>query len=76
MPELFGRLTILDKRDRTLMTLGENRGLPTHRPNWPNELQTEPGLFTAPHSCAIDLQGDIYVVEWRVGGRIIKLEKQ
>lgn len=74
VPELFGRLTILDQQDHLSLSLGENQALATERPNFPNEMQTVPGLFCSPHSCAIDPHGNIYVVEWRVGGRIIKLE--
>ncbi|MEM1212836.1 MAG: hypothetical protein AAGI68_11125 [Planctomycetota bacterium] len=45
---------------------------------YPNVAGTEhlkPGLFNAPHGIAVSPTGDIYVTEWIVGGRIIKLAK-
>lgn len=76
VPELLGRLTILDGQDRELAVLGENRDLRTDQPGWANDTPIKPGFFNAPHSCAIDHLGHIYVVEWRTGGRIIKLERK
>ena len=35
----------------------------------------EPGKFNSPHGMAVDGQGNLYVAEWLIGGRFIKLEK-
>lgn len=46
--------------------------------DWPDVDRAEhikPGVFNSPHGVAAAPNGDIYVVEWIVGGRITKLEK-
>ncbi len=35
-----------------------------------------PGIFNSPHGACFAPNGDIYTVEWIIGGRITKLEKQ
>ena len=43
---------------------------------WPNNrAQVVEGKFNSPHSAATDVHGNIYVVEWFTGGRVIKLER-
>jgi hypothetical protein len=74
VPELEGRLTILDSHNRVLARIGEHPQLDTSRPGWPQITPIESGRFIAPHSCAMDATGAIYVVEWRAGGRIVRLE--
>jgi hypothetical protein len=75
IPDLFGRITIVDKNDRFIAHLGENAGI-EKQPGWPNlpADQVVAGKFNSPHSAAVAANGDIFVVEWIVGGRIIKLE--
>jgi len=34
----------------------------------------EPGRFSSPHGMAVDAQGNLYIAEWLIGGRFIKLE--
>jgi len=74
VPELFARLSILDEHDRLIAHLGENAAAPKIKgwPNLPAE-QIRPGQFNSPHGMAVDAAGNLYVVEWIVGGRIIKL---
>ena len=67
------RLTILDPEDRVVATLGENDQVCT-RTGFPNDRSlVEPGRFVTPHSVAADAAGNVYVVEWIIGGRITKL---
>ena len=33
----------------------------------------EPGKFNSPHGMAVDARGNLYVAEWQIGGRSIKL---
>ncbi len=76
VPELNARLAVLDEDDRLVCYLGENEAICSH-PEWPNvpaNLITA-GKFNSPHGMATDGKGNLYVVEWIVGGRITKLEK-
>jgi hypothetical protein len=75
VPELLARVTILDGDDRPVAHLGANEevckidGWPNHDPSL-----IEPGKFNSPHGAAADADGNIYVVEWIIGGRITKLK--
>lgn len=80
VPQLFGRVDVLDKDDRVVAMLGDN-GFATTLPGWPNHNTTghperiQPGKFNSPHGACFAPNGDIYVVEWIIGGRITKLRK-
>jgi DNA-binding beta-propeller fold protein YncE len=83
IPDLYGRVTILDKNDQLIMHLGDSApfdlpGTPNeHIPDWPNlpRERQSPGQFIAPHAACVDSRGDIYVGEWVLGGRLTKLVK-
>ena len=82
--ELRARLAVLDKDDNLLCYLGENERV-CSVDGWPNNRNAngelvptnllEPGKFNSPHGMAVDAQGNLYVAEWLIGGRFIKLEK-
>ena len=82
--ELRARLAVLDKDDNLLCYLGENERV-CSVDGWPNNRNAngelvptnllEPGKFNSPHGIAVDAQGNLYVAEWLIGGRFIKLEK-
>lgn len=76
VPELFARITILDREDKLVCHLGSQEDVVKVK-GWPNlpKGQIHAGLFNSPHGIAADPSGNIYVVEWIVGGRIIKLAK-
>ncbi len=80
VPELFARVDILDKNDNLAAVLGDN-GYVTTQPGWPNHNRTghperiQPGRFNSPHAATFAPNGDIYVVEWILGGRITKLAR-
>jgi hypothetical protein len=74
IPDLQGRITILNKENKLIAHLGEanpeNRG----------KFQTPPekwkdGEFTAPHGAAWDSKGNAYVEDWNVAGRVTKLAR-
>ena len=77
--ELRGsRIAILDTDDNLLGYLGENTGAFKMLDGWPNVPHEilEPGRFNSPHGIAVDPDGNIYVAEWLIGGRINKLVKK
>jgi len=77
IPELFARLTILDAHDNLVCYLGENEEVVgvAGWPNHPAEMIV-PGKFNSPHGMAADHAGNLFVVEWILGGRITKLARQ
>lgn len=81
--ELFARLAVIGPDDELICYLGEN-GEACKRPGWPNAVDAdnhpvrttdlEPGRFNSPHGLAVDADGNLYVAEWLIGGRMVKLE--
>ena len=76
IPELYARVTLLDETDTVLGHMGAHEDIVDHV-DWPNvpENRLEPGVFNSPHDAAFDEEGNLYVVEWIVGGRITKLQR-
>ena len=82
--ELKARLTIVDLDDRPVAYLADNEQ-ESDVPGWPNNLDQngnsiatsllEPGKFNSPHGMAVDANGNIYVAEWLIGGRFVRLTK-
>jgi hypothetical protein len=79
--ELNARVAILDKDGGLVSYEGEN-GEVTSRPGWPNAIDargnvvappTEAGRFNSPHGLTVDADGRIYVAEWLLGGRHVRL---
>ena len=82
--DLESRLTVLGPQDQVLGHLGSDdeaavrAGFPNdldhaHRPVRPSGLR--PGLFNSPHGLAADTDGHLYVSEFLIGGRLVKLER-
>ena len=76
IPELRARVTILDQADRLVGYLGDNEAV-CDQQGWPNHPAhlIEAGKFNSPHGIAADQAGNLYVVEWIIGGRLTKLER-
>ncbi len=82
--ELHARLAVLGPDDELIGYLGDN-GEVCNLPGWPNGVdahehpkrmpQLRPGLFNSPHGLAADADGHLYVAEWLIGGRTIKLAR-
>jgi hypothetical protein len=76
VPDLHGRVTLLDRDNAILEHLGDS-----HAPDWNNPLRTKPreefipGQFICPHGACFDSEGNIFVVEWVEVGRVTKLRK-
>ena len=73
VPDLHGRLVILDKSNTIIAVLGHNSD-PKKRVNFnvPQEQWIE-GVFSGTHGSYWDKDGNLYVQDWNVAGRIIKL---
>jgi hypothetical protein len=72
--DLVGRVTILDAKDKPILVLGEGAPQDKLATN-----QVAPELWTkdrffAPHSVCADREGNLFVMDWNVHGRISKLE--
>ncbi len=75
IPDLTGRITILDKDNKLVAHLGANSD-PTIAGKNPVEPEKwKDGEFTAPHCARWDDQGNMYVLDWNKFGRITKLKK-
>jgi hypothetical protein len=75
------RVTVLDGDDRLVEHVGANPTAP-ERDGWPNDRDEDDnlvrpllaqGAFNSPHTLAADSEGNLYVTEWLVGGRLTKL---
>jgi hypothetical protein len=73
VPDLHGRLVILDKSNKIVATIGENKD-PKQRMNYriPQNKWIE-GVFAGTHGSYWDKDGNLYVQDWNVAGRIMKL---
>jgi len=76
VPDLHGRVTLLDRNNAIVAHLGDSNA-----PTWNNPLRTKPrdqfipGQFICPHGACFDRDGNIFVVEWVEVGRVTKLRK-
>jgi len=76
IPDLRGRVVIADENDQLVQVLGENPDV-WEKEGWPNNRENfGPGQFNSPHDATFDHEGNVYVVEWVTGGRILKLRRQ
>jgi hypothetical protein len=73
VPDLHGRVVILDKTNTIIAVLGHNPD-PTKGRNFniPQDQWVE-GLFSGTHGSYWDKDGNLYVQDWNVAGRIMKL---
>jgi hypothetical protein len=76
VPDLHGRVTLLDRDNRIVDHLGDSNA-----PQWNSPLRTKareefiPGQFICPHGACFDRDGNIFVVEWVEVGRVTKLRR-
>ena len=73
VPDLQGRLVILDKSNTIIAVLGHNadkaKGGSFNIP----QAQWVEGVFSGTHGSNWDKEGNLYVQDWNVAGRIMKL---
>lgn len=73
VPDLHGRVVILDKSNTIMAVLGHNPDPAKGRAyNIPQD-QWKEGIFSGTHGSYWDKDGNLYVQDWNVSGRIIKL---
>jgi hypothetical protein len=76
VPDLHGRVTLLDRTNAIAAHLGDSRAAA-----WNNPLRARPreefipGQFICPHGACFDRDGNIFVAEWVEVGRVTKLRK-
>lgn len=73
--ELEGRVIVMDRDGKIVATLGDN----PDKEQWAKyRLQPElwrEGIFVAPHGLAFDAEGNLFVQDWSVIGRLTKLRR-
>ena len=73
VPDLLGRVVILDKSNTIMAVLGFNPDPAKGRNyNIPQDQWVE-GIFSGTHGSYWDKDGNLYVQDWNVSGRIMKL---
>lgn len=79
VPDLHARITLLDKADKVIAQLGDDeewrkKALARFKMRG-QRAQWQPGKFIHPHDACFDKDGNIFVAEWVVTGRVTKLLK-
>jgi hypothetical protein len=75
VPDLGGRVTILDKDNKLVTHLGDNPDPALRANNKVDRPQWQDGYFLAPHSARWDEDGNLYVMDWNFRGRVTKLRR-
>lgn len=75
MPDLFAKVTILDRQNRVVLQLGDDSASPYMQTRKLSRDHFRPGKFVCPHGACFDRAGNIYVVEWVEVGRVSRLRK-
>jgi hypothetical protein len=73
VPDLAGRVTILDGANRAVAQLGDNPDESLRAENGVPREKWVDGRFLAPHSAAWDADGNLYVMDWNRWGRLTAL---
>lgn len=75
VPDLFARVTIMDKSNQIVVNLGDDSGSDYMATRKLSRDHFKPGKFVCPHGACFDHSGNIYVVEWVEVGRVSKLQR-
>ncbi len=73
VPDLHGRLVILNKNNNIIAVLGYNADPAKAGTNNVPQEQWKEGIFSGTHGSYWDKDGNLYVQDWNVSGRIMKL---
>ena len=75
VPDLTGRITLLDAENRLIAHLGEQPDPALRAKNGVPVEKWKHGEFLSPHGAAWDSHGNLYVVDWNYLGRITRLTR-
>ena len=75
IPDLRGRVTVLDKQNNVIVQLGDNPNVSQRANNKVSRDDLVAGVFCCPHGATWDRAGNIYVAEWLPYGRVTKLQR-
>ncbi|HUQ69529.1 MAG TPA: 6-bladed beta-propeller [Planctomycetaceae bacterium] len=73
VPDLFGRVVILDKTNTIMAVLGFNPDPAKGRNHNIPQAEWKEGIFSGTHGSYWDKDGNLYVQDWNVSGRLMKL---
>ena len=73
VPDLHGRLVILDKTNTIMAVLGHNPDRQQGRNFNVPQAEWVEGVFSGTHGSYWDADGNLYVQDWNVSGRLMKL---
>ncbi len=73
VPDLHGRLVILDKSNTIMAVLGHNPDPKTRRNFKVQQKDWIEGVFSGTHGSYWDEDGNLYVQDWNISGRLMKL---
>jgi DNA-binding beta-propeller fold protein YncE len=75
VPDLAGRVTILDERNELVCHLGDQPDPQKRAQNGVGREHWQDGIFLAPHGAAFDRNGDLFVLDWNRHGRVSRLRR-
>ena len=73
VPDLHGRVVILDKSNTIIAVLGHNADPTTRMNHRVTQDKWIEGIFNGTHGSNWDKDGNLYVQDWNVSGRLMKL---
>jgi len=73
VPDLHGRVVILDKSNTIISVLGHNENPKTRGSFNVKQANWIEGRFSGTHGSYWDKEGNLYVQDWNVSGRLMKL---
>lgn len=72
--EILGRVTILDKEGNIVSQFGANNHADEVGTNKTEPAKWRPGIVNAPHGVAFNKEGDLFVTEYSLFGRILRYD--
>ena len=73
VPDLHGRLVILDKTNTIISVLGNNPNRAQGRNFKIPQAEWVEGIFSGTHGSYWDKDGNLYIQDWNISGRLMKL---